>query len=213
MGARRFFVMDVDGSGTQPRQLTQEPFAADAPAWSPDGSQIAYLGRVDGTWEVYVIDLEGTAPATRITTEPTNVGHPAWSPDGLIFYNTDASESGQGSQIIRSVDPGSGDTNTIVEDAGLPEVSPDGDQIAFNTWSRVKVTLAGIDGTTDRRIVPVDGRSAYAKWSPDGDRVAFNGQSGSVYVYDLVTDQTSTVGRGEIVDWIDDQTVLVRLTA
>ncbi len=33
-----------------------------APRWSPNGSQIAFQPHRDENWEIYVIDVDGTAP-------------------------------------------------------------------------------------------------------------------------------------------------------
>jgi Tol biopolymer transport system component len=58
------FVMNADGSGR--RQLTQsDPRLEDpphnvAPAWSPDGSQIAFLSDRDGRWRIYVMRANGS---------------------------------------------------------------------------------------------------------------------------------------------------------
>jgi dipeptidyl aminopeptidase/acylaminoacyl peptidase len=204
-GHNQIFVANTRGGDR--RQLTQDASGAESPAWSPDGSQIAYRGVApDGSSEVYVIDVEGAAPPTRITREPTDVGDGlAWSPDGtVIFYQ---SERDDGQAVIRSIDVVSGRTTTIVQDAGYPTVSPDGTRIAFNTWSSARVTLADIDGSARRIISP--GEAALAKWSPDGQRIAWLQGDGHTYVYDVASAETRRVAAGEVVDWIDDQTLLV----
>jgi hypothetical protein len=64
------FVMNADGA--RRRQLTQsdrdarapgmdEPPHNVAPAWSPDGKQIAFLSNRDGRWRIYVMNADGTA--------------------------------------------------------------------------------------------------------------------------------------------------------
>jgi Tol biopolymer transport system component len=203
-GHNQIFVANTHGGDR--RQLTQDVPGAESPAWSPDGSQIAYLGVApDGSSEVYVIDVEGAAPPARITSERTDVGDGlAWSPDGtVIFYQSDP----DGQAVIRSIDVVSERTTTIVQDAGYPAVSPDGTRIAFNTWSSARVTLADIDGSARRIISP--GEAALAKWSPDGQRIAWLQGDGHTYVYDVASAETRRVAAGEVVDWIDDQTLLV----
>lgn len=50
-------------------------------AWSPDGTQIAYMSDHDGNWEVYAVTVpEGRV--RRLTTNEARDGLPAWSPDG-----------------------------------------------------------------------------------------------------------------------------------
>jgi len=52
-----------------------------APTWSPDGSMIAFMSAVSGSWDVYVIGADGAGLAS-LTSSPSNDGLPEWSPDG-----------------------------------------------------------------------------------------------------------------------------------
>ncbi|MFZ5879871.1 MAG: hypothetical protein ACOY0R_10920, partial [Chloroflexota bacterium] len=51
-------VMNADGSDA--RQLTDTPRFDENPAWSPDGSQIAFQTERDGNFEIYVMNADGT---------------------------------------------------------------------------------------------------------------------------------------------------------
>ena len=65
-----------------------------APAWSPDGSMIAFMSAVSGSWDVYVIGADGAGLAS-LTSSPSNDGLPEWSTDGKSIYTMDADGSGQ----------------------------------------------------------------------------------------------------------------------
>jgi len=52
-----------------------------APVWAPDGSMIAFMSAVSGSWDVYVIGADGAGLAS-LTSSPSNDGLPEWSPDG-----------------------------------------------------------------------------------------------------------------------------------
>jgi Tol biopolymer transport system component len=49
-----------------------------APAWSPDGTQLAFVSTRDGNEEIYVMKADGTS-VTRLTDDPADDGEPAWS--------------------------------------------------------------------------------------------------------------------------------------
>ena len=52
-----------------------------SPAWSPDGTQLAFVSDRDGSSQVWIIPIDG-GEAKRITDIPTEVSGPRWSPDG-----------------------------------------------------------------------------------------------------------------------------------
>jgi hypothetical protein len=51
------------------------------PAWSPDGSRIAFVSSRDGNAEIYVMMADGSDP-TNMTNDPGYDSFPKWSPDG-----------------------------------------------------------------------------------------------------------------------------------
>jgi Tol biopolymer transport system component len=210
-GNPQIFLMNSDGTGL--RQLTLRP-GARSPAWSPDGTRIAYRGLApDSSYEIYVVNV-ASGKSERVTREQKNVesgytDQPSWMPDGrAIVYQV-----GNSPARLHSVVIATGATSTIVEDAGIPDVSPDGSRVAFNTWSTAKVTLADIDGS-NRTILLSERDGCCARWSPNGERIAFQSFPGdTLYVYELATGTRRTVasftGLFDLVDWLDDQTLMI----
>ena len=66
------------------RNLTQSSGAHDrSPAWSPDGSQLAWLSDASGEYQLMIGDPLGVTPAKSIPLPSTAFySAPAWSPDG-----------------------------------------------------------------------------------------------------------------------------------
>ena len=73
------YAMNADGSNQA--NLTRNPYLDNEPAWSPDGSKIAFISYRDGNSEIYVMNADGSYPR-RLTNDSYNEHDPAWSPDG-----------------------------------------------------------------------------------------------------------------------------------
>lgn len=63
---------------------------ASHPDWSPLGDQILYQSPISGSWDLYVINADGSGKR-QLTSDASIEGLPAWSPDGQwISYLADA---------------------------------------------------------------------------------------------------------------------------
>ena len=207
-GDRQVFVMDADGSNQ--KQLTHTLLGANDPEWSPDGLMIAYWVTLpEGGLEIFVVRITDGV-STRVTHEPRDVYEGSWASDGSFVFSIGNANSTY-PLLARSVDLATGETTTIARDVSLPEVSPDGTQVVFDSWfgpgSGVRLSLMNIDGT-GRRTIQRTGGDSWAKWSPDGTRIAFV-RYGDTYVYVVATGEAGLVAPGSIVSWVDDQHVLV----
>jgi len=58
-----------------------------APAWSPDGSKIAFVSARDGNQEIYMMNVDSTG-LKNISNHPADDADPSWSPDGLKIVFT-----------------------------------------------------------------------------------------------------------------------------
>ena len=73
------------------RNLTNSSNAHDKlPAWSPDGSQIAFISDKTGEEELYIVTQDGSKPAEQLTSGGKAMRYaPAWSPDGKLIAFSD----------------------------------------------------------------------------------------------------------------------------
>ncbi len=138
---------------SQLHAITRTESAEFSPSYSPDGTRIAFVSNREESFEIYVIDADGTNER-RLTTTPANEGDPAWSADGSqIAYHSDAGGTLQ--VWIMNADGSSQRQLTTGEVVNLqPAISPDGQTIAFTSArdGNYDVYLMGVDGSNQRNV-------------------------------------------------------------
>ena len=134
-------------------KLTPDTTSASDPAFSPDGSRIAFVSQRDGNAEIYIMNADGTG-STRVTNDPQPDGRPSFTPDGqaLVFHSARTA----GKQQIWAVNlDGSGVTQLTRDSVNSsPTISPDGQTIAYvSTRNKdTDIWLMARDGSNQRQF-------------------------------------------------------------
>ena len=156
--------MSTDGGNRE--QLTWDSHANRAPNWSPDGSKLAMMSKISGTWQILILDIN-TFEQKQITSGNSDKRFPVWSPDGKwIAYNT--LQGGNPDQIwIVGADGGTEGQLTNSGSNGRPAWSPDSKYLLFNTFvgDEWKIARIGIDGS-GYEILSRGGSDAQPNWAP-----------------------------------------------
>ncbi len=79
-------MVPADGSGPPTEFLPGKPGQDADPAWSPDGTELAFRRRDEDGFNVWSVKRDGTG-LERLTTAPGDDQDPSWSPDGrrIVF--------------------------------------------------------------------------------------------------------------------------------
>lgn len=150
----------ADGQ-TVPVALTFHPGFDRAPAWSPDGTRLAF----SRNGVIHVMSVDGTE--LRSFEEGTN---PDWSPDGTKI----AYDNGSRTFVF---EPDGAVGKTFIGDGTAPAWSPDGSRLAVDdlvTQNQTDIFLMSANGGNRVNITDNAMRAdREPAWSPDGSRIVF----------------------------------------
>jgi tricorn protease len=196
------WVADLDGKNV--RRLTADEGAESNPAFSPDGSVIAFSAQYDGNTDVYVVPTAGGVP-TRLTWHPSPDIVQGFTPDGsaVLFTSQRAVFSNRYAQLFTVPVKGGLEEQLPIPYAFKATYSPDGSHIAynplyeaFNEWKHYRggthsvIWLFNVSNHSIEQIPQPEGRcnDVDAMWM--GDHVYFrsdrNGEF-NLFSYDLKT--------------------------
>src|SRR3954449_9449412 len=181
------YVMPVGG---KPVNLTKDAALDTEPAWSPDGTQLAYSSDKDSEHlQLWVRDMK-SGHSRRITDLPTQPQGAAWSPDGtrIAFFNVDGMWRVAQMSVI---DVATGKVTKVhdsLPQPGAPVWSPDGKRLAiagiapmtkrFREGTNQILTMSSTALNDDKWFAPqplmsIDSRGGCGPaWSPDGTKMA-----------------------------------------
>jgi dipeptidyl aminopeptidase/acylaminoacyl peptidase len=198
----------VSSSNPAVRQLTNAKKSSQSPAWSPDGSKLAFISDRSDKRQIYLINpLAGEAEA--LTALEDGVGSFEWSPDGrqIAYAATEPKSAALKDrdkkygefQVVEQdyrmthlfvIDVTTRSTRTLTSGpftVGRFQWSPDGKSIAFDhrlnndpaSGGSADISIVTVADAAIRKLVAQDGPDSHPVWSPDGSRIAFESSMAS----------------------------------
>ena len=180
--------------GGTPKRITLSNGSSD-PAYSPDGSKIAFVSGGGLGYDIFVMNSDGTGRKQLTNTGSADL-QPAWSPDGrkIAFVSNTFSLNGQTDYEIWVMNADGTNPTPITNNSyseTQPAWSPDGSKIAFESSRRdlgdtdQNIYVMNADGSGPASNLtpytpgpqpgdpPYQGHDDDPAWSPDGSKIAY----------------------------------------
>jgi len=215
-GMTQLFIHNInDGSTIQWAKFHN---GATAPSCSPDFSQIVFASKVNGAYDLFVMNnraldlatMVGDTPSKAITTDSIGQYNPVWSPDGtkILFYGNIDKDNDElfiinpdGSNLRRL-------TRTPYREI-FPGWAPDSKSVVYsaNVDSTVgRLYLLALDSLASPRLLLKSNpeKTFFARISPDGKHIAYRcGGYPNANLYIIASDESDSArivfGKGSVV--------------
>ena len=201
-------LISIDGG--EPQRLTDNQFLDHYPAWSPEGTRIAFIASIDRGKNsptgkaIFTMAADGSDVQEAVETHFRAVAAAplVWSPDGewLAFLMNEGGywQGGLLKKNLYTVRPNGRELTRIAEDvASVASWSPDGQRLAVAKYAGddIGLFILAADGSDQKLVTTITNRVAFesgygpyqylirtVSWSPDGTQILYSCSYGACVV-------------------------------
>ncbi len=168
-GSKKHQLQVADADGHNAKTLLESPQSLMSPAWSPDGTQLAYVSFEGRSSAIYIQNLR-TGKREKIAAFPGINSAPAWSPDGRYLAMTLSKDGNPEIYIMHMLGRRLQRMTTSPGIDTEPSWSPDGETLVYTSDRGGRPQIYKVDalGGRSKRVSFQGGYNARAQFSADG---------------------------------------------
>ena len=212
-GHKEIYLCDFDGRNV--RQVTRKGSITSFPAWSSDGSYLAFISFANGPSQIFIHNLK-TGLEKHLTFQGVQIS-PVWCP---TRFELAAALSAGGDQEIYLLTGEGKMIKRVTNSRGIDvdiSWSPDGKKIAFvsNRSGRPQIYIQEISSGRVQRLTFEGNYNTQPNWSPKGGLIAYSSMEGgeiNIFVIDIDGNHpiqlTYNQGDNEAPSWSPDGSLI-----
>jgi Tol biopolymer transport system component len=177
-------IFTIEITGRSLSRLTDNNYWDLYPAWSPDGTRIAFLSKRDQDLDIYMMEADGNS-SRKLYDSGSHDADIDWAGKNLVFTTGFSiwRINDEGTQSVKVTDPSGhgewGESNLPKGDYD-PRFSFDGQKIVFERLEDINQPNGGynlftinLDGTGETRLTDNNYSQGIASWSHSGDKIIY----------------------------------------